>query len=65
MARSIDTGSPIWMADANVVLALTGSNLSHPSLYARYSGLAFYACATTMRGMLSTRPRSLAILKPL
>ena len=43
-ALSMDTGSPIWMALAKVVLALTGSKCSQPFLYAVYSGLAFAAC---------------------
>ena len=30
-ARSMDTGSPIWMAEAKVVLALTGWKLSKPA----------------------------------
>ena len=42
----MDTGSPIWMADAKVVFALTGSKCSQPFLYAWYSGLAFAACRT-------------------
>ena len=44
IARSIETGSPIWMADANVFCALTGLYVSHPALYALYRGLALCAC---------------------
>ena len=43
-ALSMDTGSPIWMALANVVLAFMGSKCSQPFLYALYRGLAFCAC---------------------
>ena len=43
-ALSMDTGSPIWIALAKVVLAFTGSKCSQPFLYAWYSGLAFAAC---------------------
>eukprot|EP00955_Chlamydomonas_euryale_P022449 237259-Chlamydomonas_euryale.AAC.7 len=71
MARSIDTGSPIWIAEANVVCALTGANALFiapisplAAWYAWYRGLALAACATTMRGIRSTRPSSLHIWKP-
>jgi hypothetical protein len=51
----MDTGSPIWIADANVVFALTGSKVSQPFLYAWYSGLALAACA---RGAPGLAPRA-------
>ena len=60
MARSMDTGSPIWMADAKVVFALTGSKCSQPFLYAWYSGLAFAACRHTHSAPM--KQRSMRIL---
>lgn len=47
IARSMDTGSPICMAEAKVVFALTGSKFSNPLTYAWYKGLALWAYKST------------------